>query len=223
MQRTAAVGPSARRLGEAAVAQATRALLLAPCRPAWAPSRPPLPRSRRQGVARASLQGAGGHSLAAAALPAAACCLALLVGRGHPPLFLLALAPASRLACTPDAACLCFPVPPGPAAAPSLSDDPEQPSTSGRPPPPPPAPGGGGPSPARLLWKRTVRQLANLKLAIAELAVIGGLSAVGTVIKQGEDYAYYAQVRRAGWWLVVQAEVHLLLLLLLGACGAGCA
>jgi hypothetical protein len=52
-----------------------------------------------------------------------------------------------------------------------------------------------GPGPLRQLYKRTVKQLANLKLALAELAAIGVLSAVGTTIKQGEPYSYYAQVR----------------------------
>ena len=85
----------------------------------------------------------------------------------------------------------------GPASAPSLSDggnDDHRPSTSGRPPPQPPTP--QGPSPLRQLYKRTLKQLANLKLAIAELAAIAALSSVGTVIKQGEPYSYYVEVGR---------------------------
>ena len=87
----------------------------------------------------------------------------------------------------------------GPASAPSLSDggdDDQRPSTSGRPPPQPPTP--QGPSPLRQLYKRTLKQLANLKLAIAELAAIAALSSVGTVIKQGEPYSYYVEVGRQG-------------------------
>lgn len=61
----------------------------------------------------------------------------------------------------------------------------------------------------RQLYKRTVRKLANLKLAVGELAVIGALSAVGTVIKQGEPYAYYAEVgtvAAAGWAALPHSE-----------------
>ena len=79
--------------------------------------------------------------------------------------------------------------------APSLSDaDDSLPSTSGRPPAPQAPP--PGPGPLRQAYKRLLRSLASLKLAIAELAVIGALSAVGTIIKQGEPYAYYAEVGR---------------------------
>lgn len=81
----------------------------------------------------------------------------------------------------------------GPVTAPSLSDaDDSLPSTSGRPPAPQAPP--PGPGPLRQAYKRLLRSLASLKLAIAELAVIGALSAVGTIIKQGEPYAYYAEV-----------------------------
>lgn len=41
------------------------------------------------------------------------------------------------------------------------------------------------------VWRKLVRSLASLPLAIAELAVIAGLSAVGTVITQGERPAWY--------------------------------
>lgn len=81
----------------------------------------------------------------------------------------------------------------GPAAAPSLSDaEDDRPSTSGRPSAPQSPP--PGPGPLRQAYKRLLRSLANLKLAIGELAVIAALSAVGTVIPQGEQYSYYAQV-----------------------------
>lgn len=128
----------------------------------------------------------------------------------------------------------------GPAVAPSLSDSNEGPSTSGRPPPGPPPPRQPqGPSPLRQLSKRVVKQLANLKLAVAELAVIGALSAVGTVIKQGETYEYYMEkypeegakvlgfltgriVVALQWDHIYTAEYFLLLLALLGASLAAC-
>lgn len=44
---------------------------------------------------------------------------------------------------------------------------------------------------ARILWRRVLKALSSLKLAIAEMAAIAGLSAVGTVIPQNE-------VRRCG-------------------------
>lgn len=85
--------------------------------------------------------------------------------------------------------------PAGPAAAPTLSDSDSEPSsTSGWRPPRPPPPPPQGPSPLRQLYKRTLKQLSNLKLALAELAVIAALSAVGTVIKQGETYEFYMEV-----------------------------
>ncbi|PSC68118.1 cytochrome c biogenesis [Micractinium conductrix] len=129
----------------------------------------------------------------------------------------------------------------GPAAAPSLSDNEEdagasQPSTSGRGPPPPPP---SGPSPARQLWRRTLRQLSSLKLALAELAVVATLSSVGTVIKQGEPYAYYAEnypeegkkvlgfltgriIWALQWDHIYSADYFLGLLALLGASLAAC-
>lgn len=42
-----------------------------------------------------------------------------------------------------------------------------------------------------LSLKRFMRPFANLKLAIAELGAIAGLSSVGTIIEQNKDYAYY--------------------------------
>ncbi|KAI7839290.1 hypothetical protein COHA_006988 [Chlorella ohadii] len=88
-------------------------------------------------------------------------------------------------------------------------------------------------------YKRLLRSLASLKLAIAELAVIGALSAVGTIIKQGEPYAYYAEnypeegqkvlgflTGRLIWALqldhIYSADYFLLLLGLLGASLAAC-
>ncbi|KAK3268513.1 copper chaperone, partial [Cymbomonas tetramitiformis] len=48
-----------------------------------------------------------------------------------------------------------------------------------------------GPNNARLLFRRVVRTLANLKLAVAELAGIAFLSAVGTVIEQNKSFKFY--------------------------------
>jgi cytochrome c biogenesis protein len=92
-----------------------------------------------------------------------------------------------------------FSVPDGPNQAPDLvGSSPEvsdsQPSTSGRssppsssspPPPPPSSPG--------FSFKRLIRPLANLKLAIGELIVIAALSSIGTVIEQNKPEAFYVQ------------------------------
>lgn len=43
----------------------------------------------------------------------------------------------------------------------------------------------------RLLFRKAVRSLSSLKLAIADLALIAALSALGTVIEQGRSLAYY--------------------------------
>lgn len=95
----------------------------------------------------------------------------------------------------PRSCCCCARPAAGPVSAPSLSDG-EQPSTSGRPPAGGPPPEPKGPSPLRQAWRQTLRGLSNLQLAIGELALIGLLSSVGTVIKQGEPYSYYAEVLR---------------------------
>lgn len=50
------------------------------------------------------------------------------------------------------------------------------------------------PSPFKVAWNRTLRQLSSLPLAIGELAVIALLSAVGTVIEQNRSLAYYMKV-----------------------------
>lgn len=42
-------------------------------------------------------------------------------------------------------------------------------------------------------WCRALRQLSDLRLAIYELAVIAGLSAVGTVIPQNKAMEYYME------------------------------
>jgi hypothetical protein len=42
-------------------------------------------------------------------------------------------------------------------------------------------------------WKRVLRPLANIKLAIAELAAIAVLSSVGTVIEQNKQPMFYVQ------------------------------
>ncbi|KAI3428303.1 hypothetical protein D9Q98_006682 [Chlorella vulgaris] len=128
----------------------------------------------------------------------------------------------------------------GPAAAPTLSDSDSEPSsTSGWRPPRPPPPPPQGPSPLRQLYKRTLKQLSNLKLALAELAVIAALSAVGTVIKQGETYEFYMENypeegRKVLGFLtgrivvalqldhIYTAEYFLLLLALLGASLTAC-
>eukprot|EP00191_Tetraselmis_sp_GSL018_P011218 CAMPEP_0177606048 /NCGR_PEP_ID=MMETSP0419_2-20121207/17077_1 /TAXON_ID=582737 /ORGANISM="Tetraselmis sp., Strain GSL018" /LENGTH=167 /DNA_ID=CAMNT_0019100339 /DNA_START=118 /DNA_END=617 /DNA_ORIENTATION=- len=76
-------------------------------------------------------------------------------------------------------------------AAPSLTDGTER---KGRAPPPPPQPPGGPQGPqAKILWRRLIKSLSSLELAIGELAVIAGLSAVGTIIPQNEDVAFYMQ------------------------------
>jgi len=53
-----------------------------------------------------------------------------------------------------------------------------------------PAEGSSGLSP-RALWRKALRALSNLPLAIGELAVLAGLSAIGTVIEQNKSYEYY--------------------------------
>jgi len=78
-----------------------------------------------------------------------------------------------------------------PAAAPGLRDVRGRPSAQ----PPGGGPAGPGPSLRKLLWKRTLRQLSSLPLAIGELAVIAALSAVGTVIEQNKPLEFYVQVR----------------------------
>lgn len=56
------------------------------------------------------------------------------------------------------------------------------------------------------MYKRTLRRLSSLPLAIGEMFVIAGLSAVGTVIEQNKPIQFYidnypdadAKVRGAG-------------------------
>ncbi|KAK9803576.1 hypothetical protein WJX72_001425 [[Myrmecia] bisecta] len=84
----------------------------------------------------------------------------------------------------------------GISRAPPLSDDP--PEQAQRPlPTPPRGPHPGGPSPApsaaKIVWKRALKQLSSLKLAIAEMAVILGLSAVGTIIEQNKPLEFYVE------------------------------
>jgi cytochrome c biogenesis protein len=45
----------------------------------------------------------------------------------------------------------------------------------------------------RQAWKRTLNRLSSLPLALAEMGAIAGLSAVGTVLEQGETAAFYAE------------------------------
>lgn len=79
-------------------------------------------------------------------------------------------------------------------AAPSLTDQPAPGLNSSRgrlPKQLPPSPQGGSPSIFKILYKRTLRRLSSLPLAIAEMFVIAGLSAVGTVIEQNKPIQYY--------------------------------
>jgi cytochrome c biogenesis protein len=102
--------------------------------------------------------------------------------------------------------------------------------------PPPPTP---GPSPVKLLFKRLLRRLANLQLAIAELSVIAGLTAVGTVIEQNKPYEFYVEnypeegrkvlgflsynvIYALQWDHIYSANYFLLLLALLGASLVAC-
>ena len=78
------------------------------------------------------------------------------------------------------------------AAAPNLSE-------RGRRGSEPPGGGQGGgprgdPSLPKVLWKRTLRQLSSLPLAIGELAVIAVLSSFGTIIEQNKPLEFYQQV-----------------------------
>ncbi|CAM6106751.1 unnamed protein product [Calypogeia fissa] len=43
----------------------------------------------------------------------------------------------------------------------------------------------------RIIWRGTLRRLSSLRLAIAELFVIAGLSALGTIIEQNESPQFY--------------------------------
>ena len=47
------------------------------------------------------------------------------------------------------------------------------------------------PSIVKILYKRTLKQLASLPLAIGELFVLAGLSAIGTVIEQNKPVQFY--------------------------------
>lgn len=73
-------------------------------------------------------------------------------------------------------------------SAPALSDP--------TPPTPSPAPEGQPgppPSPLKILYKRILRRLSSLELAIAELAAIAALCAVGTLIDQNMPMQFYQQ------------------------------
>ena len=50
------------------------------------------------------------------------------------------------------------------------------------------------PSVLKILWKRTLRRLASLPLAISELAAIAALCAIGTIIEQNQSFDYYTAV-----------------------------
>lgn len=47
------------------------------------------------------------------------------------------------------------------------------------------------PSIAKILYKRTLKSLASLPLAIGELFLLAGLSAVGTIIEQNKPLQFY--------------------------------
>ena len=68
--------------------------------------------------------------------------------------------------------------------APRATQSPVAPPLKSQPPPVPPS--GGGPDSARLLFRRAKRALANLQLALGEMAVLAGLSGVGTIIEQNK-------------------------------------
>ena len=55
----------------------------------------------------------------------------------------------------------------------------------------PPTPQGADASLLKILYKRILRRLSSLPLAIGEMFVIAGLSAVGTVIEQNKPIQFY--------------------------------
>jgi hypothetical protein len=80
--------------------------------------------------------------------------------------------------------------------APEISDsDASQPSTSSTSSTSPQPPRGPSVKSSALSsgWKRVLRPLANIKLAIAELTAIAVLSSVGTVIEQNKQPMFYVQ------------------------------
>ena len=76
-------------------------------------------------------------------------------------------------------------------SSPFRADSQAEASTSGR----SPSSSGGPPSPpsSGFSFKRIIRPLANLKLAIAELGIIAALCSIGTVIEQNKPYEFYEQ------------------------------
>mmetsp|Transcript_27118 Transcript_27118/g.68229 ORF Transcript_27118/g.68229 Transcript_27118/m.68229 type:complete len:543 (-) Transcript_27118:140-1768(-) len=121
------------------------------------------------------------------------------------------------------------------SGAPDISDTPQR-SPAPPPPPPPPPPSA---STATILWRRTLRSLSSLNLAIGELAVIAGLSAIGTVIPQNQAVSFYIQNYPDGankvlgfvtydlilglqWDHIYTAEYFIFINLLLGASLAAC-
>lgn len=94
-------------------------------------------------------------------------------------------------------------------------------------------------SASKILFKRVLKQLSSLKLAIAELAVLAALSSVGTVIEQNKGLEWYQENYPDGaqnvlgfltwrWILALQldhiytASYFLALMALLGASLAAC-
>lgn len=74
-----------------------------------------------------------------------------------------------------------------PSACPANHPRARAPSSQGLPPSRPPEDG----NQLRIAWRGLLRALANLPLAIAELAALAALSAVGTVIEQNRSPDYY--------------------------------
>ena len=95
------------------------------------------------------------------------------------------------------------------------------------------------PSLAKILYKRTLKSLASLPLAIGELFLLAGLSAVGTIVEQNKPLQFYQEAYPDGahkvlgfltyhWIFALQldhmytANYFLGLMALLGASLAAC-
>ena len=95
------------------------------------------------------------------------------------------------------------------------------------------------PSLAKILYKRTLKSLASLPLAIGELFLLAGLSAIGTIIEQNKSVQFYQDAYPAGahkvlgfltyqwifalqWDHIYTAPYFLGLMALLGASLAAC-
>lgn len=95
------------------------------------------------------------------------------------------------------------------------------------------------PSLAKILYKRTLKSLASLPLAIGELFLLAGLSAIGTIIEQNKSVQFYQDAYPSGankvlgfltyhwiyalqWDHIYTAPYFLGLMALLGASLAAC-